>query len=57
MQKLEALRNQLYLAIETGSKNDILTMSERLDKEILKYIDRSSECNNRQKKQKVGNGG
>ena len=38
MKNIEMLRDKLYEAIEKGNKSKILSVSERLDKEIVKIM-------------------
>ena len=43
MKNIELLRDKLYEAIEKGNKSKILSVSERLDKEIVKMMMKTKE--------------
>ena len=43
MKNIEILRDRLYEAMEKGNKSEILSVSERLDKEIVKMMKRTKE--------------
>lgn len=43
MKKIETLREQLYEAIDKGNKSEILSVSERLDKEIVKMMKKTKD--------------
>ena len=38
MKNIEILRDKLYKAMDKGNKSEILSVSERLDKEIIKIM-------------------
>ena len=44
MKKIEMLRERLYKAMEKGNKSEILFVSERLDKEIVKMMKVTKIC-------------
>lgn len=41
MNKIEELRYSLYKAIERGNEKEILTLSRKLDKQIVEFIKRT----------------
>ena len=43
MKKIETLREKLYEAIDKGNKSEILSVSERLDKEIVKIMKKTKD--------------